>query len=179
MSPTAESLNIPAEGDLLRDKIKERSALAGILERFRGRGGRVIFTNGCFDLLHCGHTRYLHEARGLGDCLIVGVNSDNSVRGIKGEGRPINDQDGRAEVLAALADVDYVVLFDEPTPLELIKALKPDVVVKGGDWRPEEIVGKDIVESGGGEVLSLPYVENKSSSDIIDRILDLHDRRKD
>lgn len=160
----------------MRSKIKERSELAGILERFRGAGGTVVFTNGCFDLLHCGHTRYLHEARGLGDCLVVGINSDNSVRGIKGEGRPINDQEGRAEVLAALADVDYVVPFDEPTPLKLIEALKPDVLVKGGDWRPEEIVGKDVVENGGGKVLSLPYEEKKSSTEMINRILALSKR---
>lgn len=135
------------------------------LEPARKSGSKVVFTNGCFDILHAGHVRYLKEARSLGDLLVVGVNSDRSVRGIK-PGRPVVPEDQRAEVLAALEMVDYVTLFDEPTPLELIKLIMPDVLVKGGDWSKEDIVGSDIVP----DTRSLPYVEGVSTSDIIKRI---------
>jgi rfaE bifunctional protein nucleotidyltransferase chain/domain len=139
-------------------------------ERMRREGKRVVFTNGCFDLLHSGHVRYLTEARGLGDALIVGLNSDRSVRALKGEGRPILNESERAEVLAALEAVDFVVVFDEDTPQELIARLLPDVLVKGGDWPLDQIVGREDVEATGGKVMSLPYVQNASTTDLIDRI---------
>jgi rfaE bifunctional protein nucleotidyltransferase chain/domain len=140
-------------------------------ERLRREGRRVVFTNGCFDLIHPGHVKYLQEARRLGDALIVALNSDRSVRELKGEKRPILDQNERADVMAALSCVDYVTIFDEPTPREIIAALLPDVLVKGGDWDVERIVGRDEVEAAGGEVLSLPFIEGCSTTDVIERIL--------
>jgi D-glycero-beta-D-manno-heptose 1-phosphate adenylyltransferase len=140
-------------------------------ERLRRLGGRVVFTNGCFDLIHPGHIRYLQEARRLGDALIVALNSDRSVRELKGEKRPILNQNERAEVMAALNCVDYVTIFDWPTPREIIAALLPDVLVKGGDWDLDRIVGRDEVEAAGGEVLSLPFIEGCSTTELIERIL--------
>jgi D-beta-D-heptose 7-phosphate kinase/D-beta-D-heptose 1-phosphate adenosyltransferase len=154
-------------------KILDRESLMVERQRCRRQGQRVVFTNGCFDLIHPGHVRYLRQARPLGDILIVAVNGDNSVRQLKGPGRPILDQDERCEVLAALEFVDYVTVFDEPTPRELIAALLPDVLVKGGDWPLDQIVGREEVESAGGRVYSLPYVEGQSTTSIIDRILRL------
>ncbi len=142
-----------------------REELVDELEALRDRGLKVVFTNGCFDILHAGHVRYLKEARALGDALVVGLNSDLSVGRIK-PGRPIVPGDQRAEVLAALASVDYVVFFDEETPYELIKAIRPDVLVKGGDWKPADIVGSDLVPV----TMSLPFSEGLSSSSIIERI---------
>lgn len=139
-------------------------------ERLRREGKSVVFTNGCFDLLHPGHVRYLDQARRLGDALIVALNSDRTVRALKGEGRPILNEQERAEVIAALEAVDYVVVFDEETPRELIAALLPDVLVKGGDWQIDLIVGREEVERAGGKVLSLPFVEGSSTTDIIDRV---------
>lgn len=139
-------------------------------EALRREGKRVVFTNGCFDLVHPGHVRYLTQARALGDSLIVGLNSDRSVRSLKGEGRPVLNEEERAEVLAALEAVDFVTIFDEETPRELVAALLPDVLVKGGDWPIEQIVGRDEVEAAGGSVLSLPFVEGSSTTDIIERI---------
>jgi len=136
----------------------------------RSEGRSLVFTNGCFDLLHLGHVRYLAEARALGDALVVALNSDRSVRVLKGEGRPILNEQERAEVVAALQAVDYVIIFDEETPRELIAKLLPDVLVKGGDWPLDEIVGRQEVEAAGGKVLSLPYVEGSSTTDIIERI---------
>ena len=140
-------------------------------ERLRREGRRVVLTNGCFDLIHPGHIKYLQEARRLGDALIVALNSDRSVRELKGEKRPILDQNERADVMAALGCVDYVIIFDEPTPREIIAALLPDVLVKGGDWDVERIVGRDDVEAAGGEVLSLPFIEGCSTTDLIERIV--------
>jgi D-beta-D-heptose 7-phosphate kinase/D-beta-D-heptose 1-phosphate adenosyltransferase len=140
-------------------------------ERLRREGKRVVFTNGCFDLLHPGHVRYLAEARVLGDALIVALNSDRSVRLLKGEGRPILKEGERAEVIAALESVDFVVVFDEDTPLDLIARLLPDVLVKGGDWSVDQIVGREEVEAAGGQVVTLPYVEGSSTSEVIKRIL--------
>jgi rfaE bifunctional protein nucleotidyltransferase chain/domain len=142
--------------------------------RLRQRGQRVVFTNGCFDLLHPGHVRYLQQARALGDALMVALNSDRSVRELKGSARPILKEDERAEVLAALACVDFVTIFDEPTPQQIIAALLPDVLVKGGDWRLETIVGREEVEAAGGRVLSLPFVDGVSTSEVIARILQGH-----
>ncbi|MBM4351077.1 MAG: D-glycero-beta-D-manno-heptose 1-phosphate adenylyltransferase, partial [Deltaproteobacteria bacterium] len=138
---------------------------------------RVVFTNGCFDLLHVGHIRYLEKARTLGDVLIVGLNTDRSVQTIKGPHRPILPEEERAEVLSGLWCVDYVTLFDEPTPLELITSLQPDVLVKGGDWAKETTVGREVVEESGGEVVILPFVEGSSSSNIIETILERYEKR--
>ena len=155
----------------LMTKLLKIDSLVDDRERLRREGKRVVFTNGCFDLLHPGHVRYLAEARSLGDALIVGLNSDRSVRALKGEGRPILDESERAEVVAALEAVDYVVVFDEDTPQELIARLLPDVLVKGGDWPLDQIVGREEVEAAGGQVVSLPYIEGSSTSDIIERIV--------
>jgi rfaE bifunctional protein nucleotidyltransferase chain/domain len=151
-------------------KLLQIDSLTYERERMRREGKRVVLTNGCFDLLHAGHVRYLAEARGLGDALIVGLNSDRSVRALKGEGRPILNESERAEVIAALEAVDFVVVFDEDTPQELIARLLPDVLVKGGDWPLDQIVGREDVEANGGKVMSLPYVQNASTTDLIDRI---------
>ncbi len=133
---------------------------------------KLVFTNGCFDLLHAGHIRYLEAARNLGDMLIVGLNSDSSVRELKGSKRPINSQSDRLTVLAALRCVDGVFIFSELTPLRLITQVQPDVLVKGGDWKKEQIVGSDIVLARGGEVFSLPFLEGHSSSGMIERIVE-------
>ena len=138
----------------------------------RKSGQKVVFTNGCFDILHVGHVRYLAAARSAGDLLVIGLNSDTSVRSIKGPKRPIVAQDQRAEVLASLGCVDYVVMFDEPDPLQLIRALKPDVLVKGEDWAEENIVGAEFVKANGGQVLRVQFVEETSTSGIIQRIVD-------
>ena len=140
-----------------------------------GRGG-VVFTNGCFDILHPGHVDYLQRARAMGDSLVVGLNSDASVRRLKGSRRPVNDEESRAVVLAALACVDYVIVFEEDTPYELIGAIVPDVLVKGGDWSVDRIVGRDIVERAGGRVFSIPLLAGYSTTGIVDRILAMHGR---
>ncbi|HEX8088837.1 MAG TPA: D-glycero-beta-D-manno-heptose 1-phosphate adenylyltransferase [Blastocatellia bacterium] len=152
-------------------KILGREELVRARARLGREGKQVVFTNGCFDLLHPGHVRYLGQARSLGDALVVALNSDISVRALKGEGRPILGQGERAEVMAALASVDYVTIFDEETPRDLIAALLPDILVKGGDWSVEQIVGREEVQAAGGKVLSLPYAEGWSTTDIIERIL--------
>jgi len=133
------------------------------------QGRRVVFTNGCFDLLHPGHVRYLAAARGAGDLLVVGVNSDRSVRGLKGPGRPVQNEDARAEVLAALAAVDHVVVFDAATPLALIESLAPDVLVKGADWAAGDIVGGDLVRARGGEVVRVRLVPGQSTTRLVTR----------
>ena len=140
------------------------------LNRLRQQGKRIVFTNGCFDWLHAGHVRYLKRARALGDVLVVGLNSDASVRALKGEGRPLLRQEHRAEVLAALACVDYVTVFDDLTPLRLIQAVQPDVLVKGGDWPVERIVGREVVEARGGEVVSIPVEVALSTSRLLERV---------
>ena len=152
------------------EKVLNRHALAEKVERLRGQGRTVVFTNGCFDLLHLGHVRYLQEARKQGDCLVVAVNSDRSVRQIKESGRPIVPEDQRAEVLAALGCVDWVSLFDEPHPLALIKLLVPDVLVKGADWPEEEIIGAREVKEAGGQVIRIPFEEGLSTSGLIERV---------
>ncbi|HEX5707155.1 MAG TPA: D-glycero-beta-D-manno-heptose 1-phosphate adenylyltransferase [Pyrinomonadaceae bacterium] len=139
-------------------------------EELRRAGKRLVFTNGCFDLLHVGHVRYLSAARRLGDALMVAVNSDRSVRALKGEGRPLTGEAERAEVLAALEAVTYVTVFDEDSPRSLIARVLPDVLVKGGDYRPDEIHGREEVERAGGRVVSLPFVEGASTTGIIERI---------
>lgn len=131
---------------------------------------KVVFTNGCFDILHRGHVEYLAKAADLGDILVVGLNTDASVRRLKGEGRPVNNQEARALVLASLSFVDAVVLFDDDTPYNLIKTLRPDVLVKGADYQPEDIVGYDIVTSYGGTVTTIPLVEGYSTTNFIERL---------
>jgi rfaE bifunctional protein nucleotidyltransferase chain/domain len=143
---------------------------AACAARVRGNGGRVVFTNGVFDLLHPGHVRYLRDARALGDALIVGLNSDRSVRAIKGPERPVNPERERAEVLLGLASVDAVVIFDEDTPHALISAIQPDVLVKGADWGPHDIVGRDVVEARGGRVVRVELAPGYSTSQLITRI---------
>ena len=138
--------------------------------RHRAQGCTIVFTNGVFDLLHPGHVRYLQAARREGDLLIVGINSDSSVRSVKGPGRPITPAGERAEILAALACVDAVVIFDEPTPAALIDRLQPDVLVKGADWPADHIVGRDTVENRGGRVLRIPVEPGYSTSEILRRI---------
>ncbi len=133
------------------------------------RDKKIVFTNGCFDLLHVGHVRYLQEAKACGDILVVGANSDASVQVLKGPTRPVQIENDRAEILAALSSVDYVVIFDEQTPLKLIEAVKPHVLVKGGDWKPETIVGGPFVMSYGGEVKSLQFVQGKSTTSLIEK----------
>jgi D-beta-D-heptose 7-phosphate kinase/D-beta-D-heptose 1-phosphate adenosyltransferase len=152
-------------------KIMDREHLIAERLRLRQQGRRVVFTNGCFDLIHPGHVHFLAEAKALGDALIVAVNSDASARLLKGPGRPIFNQTERCEILAALESVDYVTVFDEPTPRGLIAALLPDVLVKGGDWALDQIVGREEVEAAGGQVYSLPYLEGYSTTNVIDRIL--------
>jgi len=147
-------------------EILDRAALAERISKLKAEGKRAVFTNGCFDILHVGHVRYLKEARSLGDLLIIGLNSDSSVGRIK-PGRPIVGQAERAEMLTSLSMVDFVTLFDEETPYELIKAVRPDVLVKGGDWKPADIVGSDIVP----DTRSLPFSEGYSTSGIISKIL--------
>ncbi len=137
---------------------------------WRQEGLRIVFTNGCFDIIHPGHTQYLREARQLGDLLVVGINSDQSVRDLKGPGRPILQENERIEVLISLRSVDAVVPFSEPTPLDLIKTVKPHVLAKGGDWAVDRIVGRDFVEEHGGTVISLPFKEGLSTTELISRI---------
>lgn len=150
----------------IQQKIQTAEALRDTVARWRDGGDRVVFTNGCFDILHYGHLHYLAEARDLGQRLVIGLNSGDSVRRLKGPSRPINDEATRAHLLAALEVVDAVAFFDADTPLELIQTILPDVLVKGGDWRPEQIVGSDVVLANGGQVLSLPFVEGYSTTNI-------------
>ena len=151
-------------------KVLDRKTLKERVDSFRQSGKVVVFTNGCFDLLHVGHVRYLQEARKQGDCLVVAVNSDSSVRQIKGPERPIIAEEQRAEVVAALGCVDWVTIFDEPDPLVLIKLLKPDVLVKGGDWPEEKIVGASEVKEAGGKVSRIPQEVGVSTSDILEKV---------
>ena len=153
-----------------KDKILSLEGLSTLLAGIRLAGKKTVFTNGCFDIMHAGHASYLEEARALGDVLIVGMNSDASVGRLKGPSRPVIAQEDRALMLAALASVDYVVVFEEDTPYELIKVLQPDLLVKGGDWAPDQIVGADIVLAKGGGVMSLPFRPGLSTTTIIARI---------
>lgn len=156
--------------DAIFSKILSREEIERKADGWREQGLRIVFTNGCFDILHYGHIHYLAQARDLGDRLVVGLNSGDSVRRLKGPGRPINDEPTRQLLLAALAMVDAVVVFDEDTPYELIRQVGPDVLVKGGDWAPEQIAGSDLVLARGGEVRSLPYIEGYSTTRIEQKI---------
>lgn len=164
MKPSASRVLPPAEAEAL-------------VARVRASGGRVVFTNGVFDLLHPGHVRYLQQARSLGDALVVAVNSDRSVRSYKAADRPINPEAERAELVAALSSVDAVVIFDEDTPHAIISRLQPDVLVKGADWGPDHIVGRDVVEARGGRVVRVELAPGYSTSDIIERVRRLRMRQ--
>jgi rfaE bifunctional protein nucleotidyltransferase chain/domain len=154
----------------MKQKILSPVELLGVRQGLRAAGKTLVFTNGVFDLLHVGHVRYLAEARALGDLLLVAVNSDRTVRELKGEGRPITNENERAEILAALRQVDYVTIFDDISPRALITKLLPDVLVKGGDYNLDEIHGREEVEAAGGRVVSLPFIEGASTSAIIERM---------
>lgn len=155
----------------IQHKIQTQETLVQTLTQWRAAGERIVFTNGCFDLLHYGHLHYLAQARDLADKLVVGLNSAASVRRLKGPHRPINDELTRTHLLASLQVVDAVVVFEADTPLELIKMVQPDILVKGGDWKPEQIVGSDLVLARGGQVLSLPFVDGYSTTNIEQKIL--------
>jgi rfaE bifunctional protein nucleotidyltransferase chain/domain len=161
----------------MKAKILKLSDLVQVIEGLREAGKRIVFTNGCFDILHVGHVRYLAAARSKGDTLVLGLNSDASVKSIKHDNRPIMSQDQRAEVLAGLACVDYITIFDESDPLALIQTIKPDVLIKGADWKEAEIIGSDIVKSYGGKVVRIEVVPGISTSRIIQRILKLYGRQ--
>jgi len=153
------------------EKIVQLEELVQIRKKVKKQNKKVVFTNGCFDLLHRGHIEYLKKAKYLGDILIIGLNSDSSVRKIKGKGRPIQNQKDRASILASLQFVDYVCVFNDLTPFKLISRLLPDYLVKGGDWKIKDIVGKDMVKSHGGKVLSIKMVKGKSTQNIIQTIV--------
>ena len=157
----------------MSEKLKNLEDLKVIAADARSKGRSVVFTNGCFDLLHRGHVHVLREAKACGDLLITGVNSDKSVKKIKGPARPVLPESDRSELLASLEMVDYVVLFDEPDPYELISAIRPNVLVKGGDWSAGKIVGADLVEEAGGRVVVIPYIKGFSTTEIIERIKNL------
>ena len=152
------------------EKILSPDKMLGERQRLRAAGARVVFTNGVFDLLHVGHVRYLAQARALGDALIVAINSDRTVRELKGRNRPIFDQAERAEILAALKYVDYVTIFDDISPRTVIATLLPDVLVKGGDYQLDQIHGREEVEAAGGKVISLPFVDGASTTSLIERM---------
>ena len=154
----------------IQAKIQSWETIQHTVEQWKKAGDKVVFTNGCFDILHFGHIHYLAEASELGQRLVIGLNSAASVKRLKGEHRPINDEATRQHLLAALAFVDAVVVFEEDTPLELIKIILPDVIVKGGDWKPEQIVGSDIVLANGGAVKSLTFKEGYSTTSIEEKI---------
>jgi rfaE bifunctional protein nucleotidyltransferase chain/domain len=152
------------------ENIVSKEILKEKLERLKSEGKKIVFTNGCFDIIHAGHVRYLREAKKLGDILVLALNSDSSVRLIKGDERPIVPEEGRAIVVGSLESVDYVALFDEETPLRLIEYLRPHILVKGGDWDEENVVGRDAVRKWGGEVVIIPEVKGASTTNIIEKI---------
>jgi len=139
-------------------------------EKIRNENNKIVFTNGCFDILHAGHVIYLQKAKKLGDILILGLNSDSSIKKLKGENRPINNESDRALILSALRYVDHIVVFDEDTPYNLIKLIQPDILVKGGDYKPEQVVGKEIVEQRGGRVEIIQFLDGRSTSKIIEKL---------
>lgn len=160
------------------NKILDRNTLKNTLEALRKEGKKIAFTNGCFDILHVGHVRYLREAKKAGDILVLALNSDSSVRTIKGEERPLVYEEERAEVLAALEFVDFITIFPELTPLELINYLKPDILIKGGDWPEEKVVGREEVKKWGGRVAIIPEVEGKSTTNIVEKIKKVYCSKK-
>ena len=152
------------------EKVKTLDEMLALRPRLEEAGEKLVFTNGCFDLLHPGHVRYLEKAASLGSHLLVAVNSDASVRRLKGEDRPVLPENERCEILAALQSVSFVLLFDEETPLSVIRRIRPDVLVKGGDWELSQIVGREEVEAAGGRVVAIPFEEGHSTSEIIERV---------
>ncbi len=150
-----------------------RDELSAILRKHQADGKKIVFTNGVFDILHKGHVDYLNRAKELGDILVVGINSDSSARRIKGKKRPIVPQSDRASVISSLKSVDYVCIFDEDTPYETIKLLQPDFLAKGADWKIEDVIGRDIVEARGGKVVTIEYLDGKSTTNIIKKILEV------
>lgn len=150
-------------------QVIKQSEIATSLDPIRHLNRNIVFTNGCFDLLHVGHVRYLQQARALGDMLVVGINADASVKRLKGPTRPVQSEQDRAEILAALGCVDFTVIFEEDTPANLIEKIRPDILVKGGDWKIESIVGADFVQSYGGVVMSLQFIDGKSTTKIIEK----------
>ncbi len=152
------------------NKILDRNTLENELDALRKKGKKIAFTNGCFDILHIGHVRYLREAKKTADILVLALNSDSSVKKIKGEKRPLVPQEDRAEIMAALEFIDFVTIFDETTPLELINLLKPDVLIKGGDWAEDKVVGRDEIKKWGGKLTLIPEINGKSTTSIVDKI---------
>jgi D-beta-D-heptose 7-phosphate kinase / D-beta-D-heptose 1-phosphate adenosyltransferase len=161
----------------MKEKVKDQKDLQKIIADLKSEGKRIVFTNGCFDLLHIGHLRYLEKAKTFGDVLVVGINSDPSVRSLKGPERPILPADERAEILSGLGCVDFVTVFDESNPFALISLLQPHLLVKGGDWTRETIIGKEVVERSGGEVVIIPFVEGSSTSRLIETIMERYAKR--
>lgn len=157
---------------LSRSKIKSLSGLARLVSSLKARGKKLVFTNGCFDLLHSGHAQYLEAAKAKGDVLVVAVNSDASVKKLKGRGRPIVHETDRARLIAALESVDYVVIFTQDTPLEVIRALKPDILVKGADWEAGQIAGADFVTNRGGKVSRIKLLKGRSTTNLIKKIVE-------
>lgn len=155
--------------NIIQKKIISKEELIKVSFREHYFNKKIVFTNGCFDILHLGHIYYLNKARSLGDILIIGLNSDASVKNLKGDMRPINQQKARAQLLAALLCTDYITIFEEDTPLELIKIVRPDILVKGGDYTPDKIAGADFVRSYGGSIQIIPYLEGYSTSNIIQK----------
>ena len=155
----------------MKDKIKDLKSLVKLVSKHQSEGEKIVFTNGCYDILHVGHIQCFQESKRLGDILIVAVNSDRSVGTLKGPSRPIVPEEERAELIAAMESVNYVTIFDQKDPFELISAVKPDILVKGGDWTVETIVGRELVESYGGTVMTIPMVEGISTSQIIKKIV--------
>jgi rfaE bifunctional protein nucleotidyltransferase chain/domain len=155
---------------VIQNKIIDKDALSKLVANYQLKNQKIVFTNGCFDLLHQGHVTYLAQAASLGNRLIVGINSDNSVQKLKGIHRPIQDEKSRTLIMASMHVISAVIVFDEDTPLELIKIIKPDFLVKGGDWEPAKIVGSDIVQSYGGQVISIPFIDGYSTTAIETKI---------
>lgn len=155
---------------MIQQKIKNKTDLVKILSKFKKEKKRVVFTNGCFDILHAGHTAYLEEAKKKGDFLVVAVNSDNSVKRIKGSARPIVNENDRLKIIASLESVDFVTIFSEDTPAEIIKELCPDIIVKGSDWKENEIVGADFIKKNGGSVITIPFLKGYSTTSLINKI---------
>lgn len=158
---------------MIANKIKNLSTLKEILSDLKKKGKRIVFTNGCFDILHIGHIAYLQEAKRQGDILVVAVNSDDSAKRLKGIGRPIMSQEDRAKILASLEGIDFVTIFNDDTPLSIVKELNPDVIVKGGDWKEDKIIGGEYVKKMGGRVVTIPYLKDYSTTSIIEKIKNL------
>ncbi|PID61254.1 MAG: D-glycero-beta-D-manno-heptose 1-phosphate adenylyltransferase [Ignavibacteriae bacterium] len=162
----------------MKNSLKNLSEIIEIKNKLKSENKKIVFTNGCFDIIHAGHVDYLIKAKKQGDVLIVGLNSDDSIRRLKGESRPIVPQTERAFILNNLKPVDYVVLFEEETPINLIEKIVPDILIKGGDWKIDNIVGKDVVEKSGGVVKTIEFVTAQSTTNIIQKVIDTHNERK-